>query len=63
MDQGAVGSDIWVKHTDKDGASHTSYHRVWDVGLFMENQLKEAKKAGGKANAELAMKPPLQRRA
>lgn len=58
MEVGSVGSDIWVKHTSKDGASHTSYHRVWDVGLFMESLLKAAKKEGGKANAELAMKPP-----
>lgn len=57
---GRVGSDIWVKYTDKNGAHHTSHHRVWDVGLFMENRMAEAKKAGG--TAELVMKPPLQKR-
>lgn len=43
-----VGRDIWVKYTDKDGKSFVSYHRVWDVGLFMESKSREASKSGGK---------------
>ena len=48
--------DIWVKYTDKDGKHFTQYHRVWDVGLFMEAKEREAKKQGGKV--EQVMEPP-----
>lgn len=50
-----IGRDIWVKYTDKNGDSFTSYHRVWDVGLFMESKQAEAVKQGGKV--EQVMKP------
>lgn len=49
--------DIWVKYTDKHGKSHTAYHRVWDVGLFMEARQREAIKEGGKAAVEQVMEP------
>lgn len=47
--------DIWVKYTDKDGNSHTSHHRVWDVGLFLTAREAEAAKTGGKV--EQVLKP------
>ena len=52
-----------VKYTDKDGMTCTSYHRVVDIGLFMEHKMAEAKKLGGKAKAELVMNPKPLRKA
>lgn len=50
-----MGKDIWVKYTDKHGKSHTSYHRVWDIGRFMIAKQAEAAKEGGKS--EQVLKP------
>ena len=50
-----MGRDIWIKTTDKFGKSSTSYHRVWDIGLFMAAREKDAAKDGGKV--EQVMKP------
>ena len=50
-----VGRDIWVKYTDKDGKSFVNYHRVWDIGRFMEAKKVEAAKQGGKV--EQVLKP------
>lgn len=50
-----MGKDIWVKYTSKDGKSHVSYHRVWDIGRFMIAKQAEMGKLGG--TAEQVMKP------
>lgn len=49
------GRDIWVRYTDREGRSHVSYHRVWDVGLFLSKREEEAGKIGGKV--EQVLKP------
>lgn len=51
-----MGRDIWVKTTPKDGKPMTNYHRVWDIGRFMEAQEKEAAKSGAKV--EQTLRPP-----
>jgi hypothetical protein len=50
-----MGRDIWVKTTAKDGKSSTSYHRVWDIELFMAAREKDAAKDGCKV--EQVLKP------
>lgn len=50
-----LGMDIWVRYTDREGRVHTSYHRVWDVGVFMAKREEEASKNGGKV--EQVLKP------
>lgn len=50
-----LGRDVWLKYTDKDGKSHTAYHRVWDIGRFMEARSSEAAKTGG--SVEQVLKP------
>ena len=50
-----MGKDIHVKYTDKHGKSHVSYHRVWDIGLFMAAKQRDAAKEGG--TAEQVLKP------
>ena len=47
------GRDIWMKTTTKNGQSSTSYHRVWDIGRFMEAQQKEAAKHGSQVEQVL----------
>ena len=47
----AAPHDIYVRHTDKDGKSYVSEHRVWDADLFMATHQTEAQKEGGKASA------------
>lgn len=44
--------EIYVRHTDKDGASIVAEHRVWDADRFMAARHVEATKAGGKAKSE-----------
>lgn len=55
MELQMAGRDIWIKTTDKHGKSSVSYHRVWDIGLFMAARQKEAAKEGGKV--EQVLKP------
>lgn len=50
-----AGRDIWVKTTTKEGKSSVSYHRVWDVGLFLAARERDAAKDGGKV--EQVLKP------
>jgi len=53
------GRDIWVRYTDRDGATWTSYHRVWDVGTFMEARQAEARKPDSKLKSvEQVVQPP-----
>lgn len=44
-----IGRDIYMRHTDKDGKSYVQEHRVWNADRFVEAQLDEALKLGGKA--------------
>jgi hypothetical protein len=46
-----VGSDVYVRHTDKDGTSFVQHHRAWDVDRFLKLLAKAALEAGGKAEA------------
>jgi hypothetical protein len=50
-----IGRDVWIKYTTKQGTTHTQYHRVWDIGLFLAAREKDAKKEGGKV--EQVLKP------
>lgn len=45
--------DLYLRHTDKDGNSHVTCHRVWDGERFYESQLKAAKKIGGRSDVKL----------
>lgn len=56
MELAMMGRDVWIKTTPKDGTPVTSYHRVWDIGLFMAAREKDAAKEGGKV--EQTLRPP-----
>jgi hypothetical protein len=45
----AIGRDMFLKHTDKDGNSYVQQHRAWDPDRFITSQLEAALKVGGKA--------------
>ena len=45
----ASPTEIYVRHTSKDGSSYTQEHRVWDADRFMQARQTEVKKEGGKA--------------
>ena len=47
------GRNIWVKTTTKNGQSSVSYHRVWDIGRFMDSAEKEAFKHSSKVEQVL----------
>lgn len=40
---------IWMRYTDKGGASHVVEHVVWDKALFVSTKADEAAREGGKA--------------
>lgn len=48
-----VTHDMFLKHTDKDGASHVQCHRVWDGERFFAARFDECKRIGGKASVEM----------
>lgn len=43
--------DVYIKHTDKHGATWIQHHRVWDSLLFMQSQDDAARKEGGAIQA------------
>lgn len=57
MDQKLQGRDIWVQRTNRLGKSWTSFHRVYDVGLFMAARQAEAALEGGLARVKQVLEP------
>jgi hypothetical protein len=36
-----MGSDLYLKITDKNGKSHVQHHRVWDANRFVAAMQKQ----------------------
>lgn len=39
--------DLYLRHTNKKGASYVECHRVWDAALFLDQADKNARAEGG----------------
>lgn len=57
MNAGMTTRDIWIRHTDVNGATYPQCHRVWDGDRFVASQQEAAEKL----NAD--QKPGLPRKA
>lgn len=44
-----TSSDLYMRYTDKEGASHVMHHRVWDGARFVRARQEEHAKEGGRA--------------
>ena len=46
--------DLTLVHTGKSGDEYVLTHRVWNAARFLNSQMEEARKAGGKAAVRIA---------
>ena len=42
-----TSNSLYMRYTDKDGASHVMEHRVWDAERFVRSVRAQAAKDGG----------------
>lgn len=50
------GSDLRLRHIDKDGKAHEQTHRVWDADTFLRTQQEAARKEGGRVEVVIREK-------
>jgi hypothetical protein len=50
-------SDLYLRHTDTNGASFVQCHRVWDADRFLSVRQAEARKANADVKDEPGAKP------